>query len=217
MNNNILDRLTNHYPALEHLRDTIAASAQIIIESYKSGGKTLICGNGGSCADSDHIAGELMKSFERERPLAQSLKDALTGINGERGSYLADKLEQGLPAISLNAHSSLISAISNDIGSDLIFAQQVAGFGNSPDILLAITTSGNSQNVIDAAITARAKGLKVIGLTGETGGRLKEFCNIIINVPETETASVQELHLPVYHAICRLIEDHFFGKSNIAR
>jgi len=177
----------------------------------------LICGNGGSCADSDHIAGELMKSFERERPLAQSLKDALTGINGERGSYLADKLEQGLPAISLNAHSSLISAISNDIGSDLIFAQQVAGFGNSPDILLAITTSGNSQNVIDAAITARAKGLKVIGLTGETGGRLKEFCNIIINVPETETASVQELHLPVYHAICRLIEDHFFGKSNIAR
>lgn len=211
MNYKILDSLTERYPSLENLKERITSAALEIIACYQQEGKLLICGNGGSCADSDHITGELMKSFEMKRPPDLAFKEELIRISPERGAWLAANIAKGLPAISLNAHGALISAISNDCGPNLVYAQQVAGYGRKNDILLALTTSGNSSNVIDAAITAKAMGLKVIGLTGGSGGCIKEFCDILINVPGSTPAFVQELHLPVYHTICRLVEEHFFG------
>jgi D-sedoheptulose 7-phosphate isomerase len=135
----------------------------------------------------------------------------LLSVTSERGAYLAEKLQAGLPAISLSSHTALITAVANDTDADLIYAQQVIGFGSSGDVLIGISTSGNARNVLDAAITARAKGMKVIGMTGETGGNLKSFCDILINVPEKRTLFVQELHLPVYHTLCLMVENHFFG------
>jgi D-sedoheptulose 7-phosphate isomerase len=214
MTNEIIKHLTERYPAINELSDKITETADAIIKCYQEGGKVLVCGNGGSCASSDHIVGELMKSFERKRPVEQKFKVKLEEIAGERGKYLGNKLEKGLPAISLNAHTALITAVANDTDASLIFAQQVTGYGNRGDILVGISSSGNSQNVIDAVITAKAKEMKVIGLTGATGGKMKQYCDILLNVPETRTALVQELHLPVYHAVCLLVEDHFFGKAN---
>ena len=193
------------------LEGSIEKAVKIIVATYNNGGKVLVCGNGGSSADSDHVVGELMKSFEMKRPLEQAVQKNLRELFPERGDFLVENLQQGLPAISLSAHSALISAISNDIGGDLIFAQQVVGYGNHGDILLAFSTSGNAQNVIDALIVAKAKGLKTIGMTGETGGKMQAYCDLLINVPETRTAFVQELHLPVYHAICLMVESTIFS------
>ncbi len=206
----ILNELTGRYPQLLPLEKTIFRAAESLIECYRQGNKVLVCGNGGSCSDSDHIVGELMKGFERMRPLNRELQEKLLAIDPELGTYLAEKLQLALPAISLTAHHALITAVANDNGADLIFAQQVVGYGTRGDILLAISTSGNSANVLDAVITARAKEMKVIGLTGEGGGKMKEFCDILINVPGKNTAQVQELHLPVYHALCQIVESHFF-------
>lgn len=211
MKNNLhVQQLTERYSQLADLKDEIDKAGKAIIDSYENGGKLLACGNGGSASDSDHIVGELMKSFEAKRPVNQALKTNLSNVAGERGVYLSEKLQQGLPAISLTAHAALISAVANDIDADVVFAQQVTGYGNSGDILIGMSTSGNSQNVIDALIVAKAKGLITIGLTGGAGGRMKEICDILINVPETRTAFVQELHLPVYHTLCMMVEDHFF-------
>jgi D-sedoheptulose 7-phosphate isomerase len=171
----------------------------------------LVCGNGGSCSDADHIVGELMKSFEGYRPLAKSLQEKLTELSPDRGKMLAEKLQQGLPAISLTVHQSLITAIANDISGDVIYAQQVIGWGNPGDILIGLSTSGNSQNVIDALIVAKSKALTTIGFTDESGGKMKDWCDILLNVPERRTAYVQELHLPVYHAICMMVEKEMFG------
>lgn len=207
----ILKNLIERYSNLIPLEGSIEKVVKIIVATYNNGGKVLVCGNGGSSADSDHVVGELMKSFEMKRPLEQAVQKNLRELFPERGDFLAKNLQQGLPAISLSAHSALISAISNDIGGDLIFAQQVVGYGNHGDILLAFSTSGNAQNVIDALIVAKAKGLKTIGMTGETGGKMKAYCDLLINVPETRTAFVQELHLPVYHAICLMVESTIFS------
>jgi len=183
----------------------------MIIKTFTAGGKLLICGNGGSSSDSDHLVGELMKSFEIKRPLDISFKERLAEISDTRGKYLGEKLEHGLPAISLSAHTALTTALCNDIDPDLVFAQQVIGYGTEKDMIIGISTSGNSRNVIDACITARAMNMTVIGITGKTGGKLKEYCDILINVPGDSTASAQELQLPVYHTICRIVEDHFYG------
>lgn len=212
MNNNIyLKDLLDRYPQLLPLKSEIARAAESLIKCFQHGGKLLICGNGGSCSDSGHIAGELMKSFEQKRPLNESLRKHLLAFDRERGEYLAEKLQHGFPAIALTVHGDLISAVANDTDADLIFAQQVVGYGNPGDVLIAISTSGNSRNVLDAIITAKAKGLAIIGLTGETGGKMKSYCEILINVPGKNTASVQELHLPVYHTLCRIVENAFFG------
>lgn len=208
----ILDELLKRYPQLQVVCSEISKAGDALIRCYEQGGKVLVCGNGGSCSDSDHIVSELMKGFEHKRPVTEELKAHLKEIDGDRGAYLAEKLQHGLPAISLSAHSALITAVANDTDANLIFAQQVVGYGNIGDVLLAISSSGNSQNVIDALITAKAKGLTVIGLTGETGGEMNHFCDILINVPGTRTAFVQELHLPVYHTLCLMVENHFFGK-----
>lgn len=210
-NRKLLEELIRRYPQLEEMSNKISESAERLIRCYQNGNKVLICGNGGSSSDSDHIAGELLKGFEQKRPLDDSMRNSLLSISGKRGLYLAEKLQKGLPAISLSAHTGLLTAVANDTDATLIYAQQVIGFGNPGDVLLCISTSGNAQNVLDAAITARAKGMTVIGLTGETGGKLKSFCDILINVPEKRTSFVQELHLPVYHTLCLMIEYYFFG------
>jgi D-sedoheptulose 7-phosphate isomerase len=206
-----IDALISRYPELDCCRKEVMEAATAIIDCYKKGGKLLLCGNGGSCADADHMVGELMKSFERKRLLEKDLKQNLESVSNTRGAYIAQHLQAALPAISLNAHSALISAIANDMDASLVFAQQLAGYGQAGDILIAISTSGNSQNIVDAVITARAKNLTVIGLTGQSGGEMKQFCHIPICVPATNTAEVQEFHLPVYHTICKIVENSFFA------
>lgn len=208
--NSILSQLFDRYPALSSIRIPISEAASTVAKCFSNGGKLLVCGNGGSSSDADHVVGELMKCFESERPLQDTLKDKLVKTGGVRGKYLAGKLERGFPAISLSAHTALTTAVANDIDANLAFAQQVNVYGTLKDVLLAISSSGNSQNVVDACLTARAIGLKVVGLTGKTGGKMKEFCDILINVPESRTAFVQELHLPVLHSICLIAENNFF-------
>jgi phosphoheptose isomerase len=212
MNKNpFLSELCRRYPVLNSNKDRINEAVMAIISCYQQGGKLLICGNGGSSADADHMAGELMKSFESVRPLNDNIKKRLSELAG-RGEYLALKLESGLPAISLSVHTALATAISNDIDPNLVFAQQVIVFGKEKDVLIAMSTSGNSQNVLDACIAARALNMKIVGLTGETGGKMRELCDILINVPESRTAFIQELHLPVIHTLCLIAEKHFYPK-----
>jgi len=206
----ILDALIENHPLLISCRDDIMISYTLLEECYSKGGKLLICGNGGSSSDADHIVGELMKSFEMPRPLKKSLAENLREISPEKGEYIAGKLQTGLPAISLNAHTALFTAISNDIDPDLVFAQQIIGYGNTGDVLMAISTSGNAKNVVNAAITAKAKGLKVIGMSGMTGGALKIYCDVTVCIPSTLTAEIQEYQLPVYHTLCRMLEVRFF-------
>ncbi len=212
----VLENLVERHPELTSLKDVIEEASVLIIDCFLSGGKLLVCGNGGSSSDADHIAAELMKSFELKRHVNEALAERLRNISPERGEYLSMKLESGLPAFSLSSHTALTTAISNDTDSSLIFAQQVISLGSEKDLLMAISTSGNSQNVLDACITAKAMNMKVFGLTGMTGGKIKNFCDILINVPETRTAYVQELHLPVIHALCSIIEEHFFGNPKQA-
>jgi D-sedoheptulose 7-phosphate isomerase len=210
-NDKSLDQLCERYPALSGLRNTIAEAAGMIINCYTRGGKLLICGNGGSSSDADHFTAELMKSFESGRPLEESLKKRFHEISGTRGRYLGEKLEHALPAISLPSNTALATAISNDIDPSLIFAQQVIGYGEEGDVLIGISTSGNSQNIVDACIAAKALNLNVIGISGKTGGKMKHYCDLLVNVPETRTAWVQELHLPVLHLICVIVENHFYS------
>ena len=207
----LLQTLTDRYPALLPCREDIEASAQRIGDSFARGGKLLIAGNGGSAADAEHIVGELMKSFVLPRPLDASLMERMRKIDPQRGDVLAAHLQQGLPAIALDGHPALSTAFQNDCEPQLVFAQQVIGYGREGDALLAISTSGNSENVLYAAIAAKAKGMAVIGLTGLRESRLSALADTCIRVPATETYQVQELHLPVYHALCMMWEKRFFG------
>ncbi len=206
----ILDSLTDRYPVLSACENETEKLAEALIGSYKNGGKLLVCGNGGSAADAEHIVGELMKGFCRTRPLDENEKAELERY-GEDGVMLANKLQSALPAISLFNETSLITAYSNDEDPSLIYAQQVYALGKPGDVLLCISTSGNSENVCLAVPAAKARGMTVAALTGKTGGKLKNICDICIAVPETETYKVQELHLPVYHAVCLCLEEEFFG------
>ena len=174
-------------------------------ECYENGGKLLVAGNGGSAADSEHIAGELMKRFKIQRPVSKEYAEKLIEIDPERGPSLAKNLEQSLMAIPLVAHEALTTAYINDVDGLGVFAQQLMGFGKEGDVFLGISTSGNSKNVMNATVVARASGLKVIGLTGATGGQLADVSDVAIKVPETETYMIQELHLPVYHCLCLML------------
>lgn len=205
-----IDLLIKRYPVLEVCRQDIIDGYLMLEDCYKNGGKLLICGNGGSAADSEHIVGELMKGFKLPRTLNNDLKEKLLSEDRELGQVLADYLQQALPAIALDGHSALSTAYMNDCEPLLCFAQQVNGFGNENDVLLGISTSGNSKNVLYASVTAHAKGLKVIGLTGETESKLSKMSDVCVRVPETEVYMVQELHLPVYHCWCLMLEDFFF-------
>lgn len=206
-----IDQLIDRYPKLIVCKEDIARSYEILEEAFFSGRKMLVCGNGGSASDSEHIVGELMKEFKLKRKVYAGQAAALKEIDPELGQVLADNLQGALPAISLTGHSSLQTAFMNDAIPELVFAQQVNGFGKLGDVFLGISTSGNSKNVLYAAVNAKAKGLKVIGLTGAKENRLLKYADVCIRVPETETYKVQELHLPVYHCLCLMLEEKFFG------
>mgnify|MGYP000444332476 FL=1 len=206
-----IDLLIERYPVLEVCKEDIISGYELLEECYTNGGKLLIAGNGGSAADAEHIAGELMKRFKTPRPIPNELKEKLIKIDPVRGENLSKNLERPLMAIPLVAHEALTTAYINDVDGLGVFAQQLYGFGKKNDVFLGISTSGNSQNVMSATVVARALGIKVLGLTGELGGELNMVSNVCVKVPETETYRIQELHLPVYHCWCLMLEDHFFG------
>lgn len=208
-----LDLLIERYPVLAECKDDILKAYQLLEATYEKNCKLLVCGNGGSAADSEHIVGELMKEFKMKREIGLEQTRTLKAIDPELGFTLAQQLQGALPAISLTGHISLSTAYMNDSEPVLVFAQQVNGYGKQGDCFLGISTSGNSANVLFAAVTAKSKGLKVIGLTGHKSSKLSEFADVCIKVPETETYKIQELHLPVYHTICIMLEEHFFGKD----
>ncbi len=206
----MLNELIERYPALSEIKDDIAKATEEIIACYENGGKVLLCGNGGSCADCDHIAGELMKGFMKKRPLSVPKKEELTNNEPSLDDEFLSKLQCGLPAVSLPSMTAPNSAFANDVDPDLIYAQGVLALGKAGDVLIGISTSGNSKNVCAAAKIAKATDCKVIGLTGCKGGELKEYADVCICVPESETFKIQELHLPVYHCICAMVEEYFF-------
>lgn len=206
-----VDLLIERYPVLKVCEQSIIDAYLVMEECYLNDGKLLIAGNGGSAADSEHIAGELMKRFKTPRPVTPEFAKKLKSIDPERGENLAHNLERGLMAIPLVAHEALSTAYINDVDGLGVFAQQLFGFGRPGDVFLGISTSGNSENVMSATVVARAIGIKVIGLTGAKGGELAEVADVVIKVPETETYMIQELHLPVYHCLCLMLEDRFFG------
>lgn len=207
-----LNHLIDRYPKLMECREDMLAAYELLEMAYSNGRKLLVCGNGGSASDSEHIVGELMKEFKLKRKVYSDQAVALTEIDPDLGQVLADNLQGALPAISLTGHSSLQTAFMNDAVPELVFAQQVNGYGKPGDVFLGISTSGNSKNVLYAAVNAKAKGLKVIGLTGSKDNKLMKYADVCIRVPETETYKIQELHLPVYHCLCLMLEDYFFGE-----
>lgn len=211
--NKHIDKLIERYPQMVVCKEDIEKAYQILEVAYGNGRKLLVCGNGGSASDSEHIVGELMKEFKLKRKVYGDHATALKAIDSELGQVLADNLQGALPAICLTGHSSLTTAFMNDANADLIFAQQVNGYGKPGDVFLGISTSGNSKNVLYAAVNAKAKGLKVIGLTGSKESKLMKYADICIRVPETETYKIQELHLPVYHCLCLMLEEKFFGEK----
>ena len=206
-----LDLLIMRYPHLECCKGNIIIAFEFIRDCYKNGGKLLVCGNGGSAADAEHIVGELMKGFKKARHLASIEVEKLVEIDSLMGRTLADNLQGALPAIALDGHPALTTAYMNDCEPIICFAQQVYGYGCKNDVLFAISTSGNSRNVLYAVVAAKAKGMVVIGLTGENDSKLSAMSDVCIRVPSTETYQIQELHLPIYHCLCLMLEDYFFN------
>lgn len=207
-----VDLLIERYPKLEVIRQDLIDAYLIMEESYANGGKLLIAGNGGSAADSEHIVGELMKGFKNPRKPKKDFAEKLIAENEQLGTILAENLQGALPAIALDGHLALSTAYMNDCEPLLCFAQQVNGYGKPEDMFLGISTSGNSKNVLYAATTAHAKGMKVIGLTGAKDSKLAQMADVCIKAPETETYMIQELHLPIYHCLCLMLEDKFWGE-----
>lgn len=206
-----IDLLVERYPSLESTKEDIIAAYLLMEECYENGGKLLVAGNGSSAADAEHIVGELMKGFKLSRKPDHAFSEKLVAENQEFGLVLAENLQGALPAIALDGHLALSTAYMNDCEPLLCFAQQVNGYGKAGDIFLGISTSGNSKNVLFAATTAHAKGMKVIGLTGAKDSKLKDMSDVCIKAPQTETYMIQELHLPIYHCLCLMLEDKFFG------
>ena len=207
-----IDLLLERYPSLESAKEDIIAAYEVLEESYENGGKLLVAGNGGSAADAEHIVGELMKGFKKPRKSKTDFAKKLVAENQELGVVLAENLQGALPAIALDGHPALSTAYMNDCEPLLCFAQQVNGYGKAGDVFLGISTSGNSKNVLYAATTAHAKGMKVLGLTGEKDSKLAQMSDVCIKVPQTETYMIQEMHLPVYHCLCLMLENEFFGE-----
>lgn len=206
-----MEELLRRYPALSVCKAEITEALEAMTEAFECGGKLLLCGNGGSCADCDHIAGELLKGFLSKRPADEETVRNLTAQYPKEGPDLAKKLQRGLPAISLAAHAGVMTAFANDVDPELIYAQLVYAYGKTEDVVLGISTSGNSKNVVAALRTAKALGLKTVGLTGSRESAMDSICDVIVKVPETETYKVQEYHLPVYHYLCAALEERFFG------
>jgi D-sedoheptulose 7-phosphate isomerase len=208
----VLDELVVRYPVLDACRSDIEAAFALLARTFAGGGKLLVCGNGGSAADADHIVGELMKGFRRPRRPSGETAARLRRADPELGPRLASRLQQGLPAINLAAGSALPTAFANDEDPGLVFAQAVLGLGRPGDALLGISTSGDAGNVVAALVTARAIGMATVGLTGAAGGRMRGRCDVLVTVAGSRTFEVQELHLPVYHCLCAMLEDRFFAE-----
>ena len=211
---NISVLLQNH-PALAQCKEDIQAARDLIIHTYEHGGRLLLCGNGGSCADCDHITGELLKGFMSRRPLSEDERQALFAANPDDPDAirLANKLQGGRPALSLPSQTALVSAFCNDVDPALVYAQLVWAQGETGDLLICLSTSGNSKNVVLAAKAARAKGLFTLALTGEQDSELSRLCDVTVKAPAHDTYRVQEYHLPIYHYLCAAVEDHFFGAN----
>lgn len=207
----ILNDLIIRYPNLDVCKNDIYNAFKLLEKAYLNDNKLLIAGNGGSAADAEHIVGELMKRFKSPRPIDNDLKDKLISLDKERGAKLAKNLERGLMAIPLVAHEALTTAYINDVDGLGVFAQQLYGFARKGDVFLGISTSGNSENVLNAAVVAKALDVKVIGLTGFNDSKLSSIADVTIKAPETETYKIQELHLPIYHCLCMMLEDRFFN------
>ena len=205
-----IEELIDRYPKLDREKDNIVKALDIMLECYKNKGKLLVAGNGGSAADAEHIVGELMKGFVEPRKLPKEYVEKLEDVDSEMGRELGEKLQGALPAISLVGHVALSTAYLNDVDPLLGFAQQLNGYGQENDVFLAISTSGNSKNILYACVVAKAKGMKIVALTGGTGGKLKDIADVVIVAPEKETYKIQELHLPIYHALCLMLEERFF-------
>lgn len=208
-----VELLSFRYPKLKIIEEKVIAAYEVMERCYSNDHKLLVAGNGGSAADSEHIAGELMKRFKISRPIEKSFAEKLVSIDSVRGPQLAQHLERSLMAIPLTAHEALSTAYINDVDGYGVFAQQLLGFGRAGDVFLGISTSGNSQNILNAVVVAKAIGIKVIGLTGANGGELARVADVAVRAPETETYMIQELHLPIYHCWCMMLEDRFFGEN----
>lgn len=206
-----LDLLLKRYPVLTVCEKDIEAAYEILVTCYEQRGKLLIAGNGGSAADAEHIVGELMKGFVKPRKVSKEYSERLLAVDRELGKVLAENLQGALPVIALDGHPALSTAYMNDCGPLLGFAQQVNGYGKEGDVLLGISTSGNSRNVLYAAAAARARGMKIIGLTGQRDSGLSRMADVCIRAPQTKTYMVQECHLPIYHCLCLMLEERFFG------
>ncbi len=205
--------LGQDYPDLSPVLENIQAAHEILVDAFSSGHRLYTCGNGGSAADADHIVGELVKGFMLSRSLDSGERSKLTRDHAEAGTYLADHLQGGLPAISLTSHPALSTAFANDVAPELVFAQQVHVYAQPGDVLLGISTSGNSTNVLHALRVARTRGVRTIALTGRSGGKMAALCDVSIRVPHDSTPNIQERHLPIYHALCIALENHFFGPT----
>jgi len=210
--NHHIDRLILRYPVLAPCREDVEAAFHLLERSFVQDRKLLIAGNGGSAADAEHIVGELMKSFALPRRLDAKLCKSIRAADDQMGRMLSENLQGALPAIALDGHFALSTAYANDCEPLLCFAQQVNGYGKPGDVFWGISTSGNSRNVLYAAAVARAKGMAVLGLTGQRESRLSKMADVCVRVPETEVYRVQELHLPVYHTLCLMLEERFFGE-----
>ena len=204
-----MEQLLSDYPQLQPIKLNIINAFELICQCYERKGKVLLCGNGGSAADCEHIVGELMKDFLIERKLSQEDKEKLRMCGAD--DTLIENIVDALPAISLTNHISFLTAFCNDNSAESVFAQQLYVLGNPGDVLWAISTSGNSANIIKTAIVAKAKGIKIVGMTGGNGGKLAEYSDVLINVPSNFTVRIQEMHIPIYHVICRMLEEHFFA------
>lgn len=205
----ILTETVERYPQLKGNEAEIISVYEILRQCFAAGNRLYLCGNGGSCSDCEHIAGELLKSFKKCRPLDEDFVQALKK-QGERGQVLIENLDSGLPAVSLCGHPAFSTAFQNDKDPMFVFAQQVKVWGRAGDVLLTISTSGNSKNCVYAATVAKAKNMKVVALLGGSGGALREAADASVTVPEKETFKVQELHLPVYHCLCAMLEEEFY-------
>ena len=205
----MLDELIKRYPELEGIRGNLGAASKMMLETVKNGGKILLCGNGGSCADCDHIVGELMKGFLSKREINKEFAAVLQKAYPEEADYFVKNMQEGIPAISLTSHASVLSAFANDVDADMVYAQLVYGYGQKGDLLIGISTSGNSKNVVNAVKIAKAQGLGTMALTGEKNCIL-DMCDVVLKAPETETFKVQEYHLPIYHYLCAELEKNLF-------
>ena len=209
-----LDELFQRYPALKECEQDSTGALALMNETYENGGKILVCGNGGSCSDAQHIVGELMKGFLLKRPMTAEQKNAFANALGEEDAEnFASRLQRGIPAIALDGMSALFTAYLNDADAEYVYAQAVFGYGKPGDLLIGISTSGNSKNVVLAAKAAKALGVRTIALTGKKESKLSALCDVTVRVPETETFKIQEYHLPVYHYLCAEMEDTFFGEN----